>query len=145
MKKKLDKVNIEEIIAKVLIDNERSMIDAMARQYIKTTSFSETVEKVLKEATEGAIYHKISTVSDYFTQQFSKHFSDHLTSVTDSQIKLHIETNPKFRKLFDKNLKKYLEEMNFEKTMMEFFDTKKDLLMELMLRQMFNDKKPKDE
>ncbi|MCF1193348.1 hypothetical protein LRR18_17295, partial [Mangrovimonas sp. AS39] len=82
MKKKLDKVNIEEIIAKVLIDNERSMIDAMARQYIKTTSFSETVEKVLKEATEGAIYHKISTVSDYFTQQFSKHFSDHLTSVT---------------------------------------------------------------
>jgi 2-oxoglutarate dehydrogenase complex dehydrogenase (E1) component-like enzyme len=144
MAKKLDNLDIESIVSKMLIDNKSSVIDSMARQYINTISFKETVAEVLRESTESAIFHKISHVSDYFTQQFSKHFSDHLTSVTDQQIKLHIDTNPKFKKLFNKGLTEYLEKMNFEKTMMEFFDTKKDLLMELMLRQMFQDKNIKD-
>ena len=145
MTKKTQKIDIEEIVSNIITKHDYSVVEHVAKHYAKTQAFNDVIQDVLTTATKEMILAKISTISDYFIQQFDKYFNNHINDITTQAVKEHIETNPKFTKIFNKNLKKYLEEMNFEQIMMEFFHGKKDLLMELMLKQMFQDRNKKED
>lgn len=137
--------DITSIVERILDQNKEQLIRTISISYFETESFKGDVRDVIKEHVKESIKNKIHGVSDFFFQEFDKYFAKNLNEITTNAIKDRLDNGEEFKQLFQTHMTQYLIELNFEKTMLEFFNSKRELLMEVMLRQMFSDKKSKDE
>lgn len=134
--------NLLAIVERVLVRNPKALSEEIAKEFVKEEKFPrKEVQQIISDGFDQCLAGKLKDVAGFFVAQHDKYFMENLTTSYDRVLKQYFAENKSLDKKVMAAMKKYLKEMNFEKTMLEFFNNKKELFMELMLKQMFQDKK----
>lgn len=129
------------IVNQVLEKHPETLSRVIATEFVSKEKFPrEEIKELIADGFDKCLYEKLKNVAGFFQAEHDKHFMENLTTSYDRVLKAYFAENKSLDKKVSSAIKKYLKEMNFEQTMLEFFNSKKELFMELMVKQMFSEK-----
>jgi len=134
-------INLGAILKEVINNNKNEIAKRLASSLTNMECLPASVEKVLGNSFERAVIERLKDLTGFIHSDFEKYFLNNLTDKTESAIKKYLHENVELNKRIDDYLSTYLNEINFEQITTDFFNSKKELFMELFLKNMFKGKK----
>ena len=135
------KIDMGKIIKKAITGSERNIAEMLVKQMTNFECLPEQSCKILGDSFEKAVIERTKDLTGFLGNAFEKWFLDNLTTQTDIAFKNYFANNKEIGEKIDTYLDKYLKEINFEQITLDFFQSKKELFMEMFLKTMFKDKK----
>lgn len=140
MKYKEQETTLDQLLYEMIIKNEENIIRGMSDYYRKERVSKTFFKKILSNELKKSIELKIIGISDYFLNEFNNHINKNLTNLTEKKINEFLNSNVNFIKKFDEKLEDYLKKINFEENIVNFFEKRKELILNEFIKNMFINK-----
>lgn len=138
-KSKEIQLNLIDVIKDFIEEDPEKFLYLVVQEYVKKEIFPrEEIRLLLKDSFKEKLNTKIVELGGYLENDYNLFFTDNLTTLYRECLKEYLTNNKVLNKKIIKFIKDYFEGMNFEKTIMEFIDQQKEMIMEAMFKKMFN-------
>ena len=135
---KKDKLDIPELFINALEKHPQELMRVMSEEMVKKERFPrEEITKIIGDGFAVCLAGKLKDLSGYFHNGYQQYFSDNLTSTYDRVLKQYFVENKAINAKVEKMVKNHLKSMDFERVVMEFINNKRELVMEMMVKNLF--------